>query len=81
MKIEVKTKNEWKKVLLLDAKIAVGSSAAIYIAQILGLEYEASAGTIALLTLVTTKWETLTNIRIIHSSPIRAIISIILRCG
>ena len=58
MKIEVKTKNEWKKVLLLAAKIAVGSSAAIYIAQILGLEYEASAGTIALLTLVTTKWET-----------------------
>ena len=58
MKIEVKTKNEWRKVLLLAAKIAVGSSAAIYIAQILGLEYEASAGTIALLTLVTTKWET-----------------------
>ena len=58
MKIEVKTKNEWRKVLLLAVKIAVGSSAAIYIAQILGLEYEASAGTIALLTLVTTKWET-----------------------
>lgn len=39
-------------------KIAVGSSAAIYIAQGLGLQYEASAGSIALLTLVTTKWET-----------------------
>ena len=31
---------------------------AIYLAHILGLEYEASAGSITLLTLVTTKWET-----------------------
>ena len=39
-------------------KIAVGSSAAIYIAQHLEVENAASAGTITLLTLVTTKWET-----------------------
>lgn len=47
-----------RKMLLLAAKIAVGSSAAIYIAQLLGLEYAISAGTITLLTLMTTKWET-----------------------
>lgn len=47
-----------KRVLLQAIKIAVGSSVAIYLAHILGLEYEASAGSITLLTLVTTKWET-----------------------
>lgn len=47
-----------RKTLLLAAKIAVGSSTAIYIAQKLGLEYAISAGTITLLTLMTTKWET-----------------------
>src|SRR5699024_4994378 len=44
--------------LMRAVKIAVGSSAAIYIAQHLGLDNAASAGTITLLTLVTTKWET-----------------------
>lgn len=48
----------WKKILILAAKIAIGSSSAIYIAQCLKLEYAASAGTIALLTLMMTKWET-----------------------
>lgn len=51
-------KKEWKKLLMRAVKIAVGSSAAIYIAQHLGLDNAASAGTITLLTLVTTKWET-----------------------
>lgn len=37
---------------------AVGSSSAIYIAQCLKLEYAVSAGTIVLLTLLMTKWET-----------------------
>lgn len=52
-------KKELKKLLLRTAKIAVGSSAAIYAAELLQLDYAASAGSIALLTLVTTKWETL----------------------
>ncbi len=39
-------------------KIAVGSSTAIYAAQRLGLDYATSAGTITLLTIVATKWET-----------------------
>lgn len=47
------------KMLLLAAKIGVGASIAIYIAQSLQLEYATSAGIITLLTLVTTKWETL----------------------
>lgn len=54
-KDDVDRKKEWKKILLRAVKIAVGSSAAIYIAERMGLEYAASAGGIALLTLVTTK--------------------------
>lgn len=47
-----------KNLLFLAVKIAVGSSSAIYIAKCLKLEYAVSAGTIALLTLLMTKWET-----------------------
>ena len=57
--VNVSGKKEWKKIVIQTGKIAVGSSAAIYIAQTLGLENAASAGTITLLTIVTTKWETL----------------------
>ena len=46
------------KILLLSAKIGVGASVAIYIAQVLNLEYATSAGIITLLTLITTRWET-----------------------
>lgn len=48
-----------KKSLMLAAKIAIGSSISIYIATLLHLESAASAGTITLLTLMTTKWDTL----------------------
>lgn len=47
-----------KKALLQAAKIAVGSSAAIYLAESFHLQFGASAGSIALLTIVATKWET-----------------------
>lgn len=40
------------------AKIAMGSSIAIYLATMLHLDYATSAGSIALLTIVSTKWET-----------------------
>ena len=40
-------------------KIGLGSSLAIYIATALGLNYEITAGSITLLTIVTTKWGTL----------------------
>lgn len=52
-------KFKMRKRLLKAVKIAVGSSAAICIAKALHLDYEISAGTIALLTVVTTKWETI----------------------
>ena len=48
-----------KKTLLLAVKIGIGSSIAIIIAQMLHLEYAASAGTVTLLTLMTSKWDTL----------------------
>ena len=48
-----------KKTVLQAMKIGLGSSAAILIAEALNLQFSTSAGTIALLTVVTTKWETL----------------------
>lgn len=51
-------KKKFKKMLMKAVKIALGSSAAIFLAKMLHLEYEISAGTIALLTIVTTKWGT-----------------------
>lgn len=48
-----------KKILIQALKLAIGSSAAMLIAQALQLENAASAGIIALLTIVTTKWETI----------------------
>ena len=40
-------------------KIAAGSCISMYIARQLQLDFAASAGTITLLTLLTTRWETL----------------------
>lgn len=57
MKKKVEQK-KWKP-LMQAAKIGIGSSAAIYIAESLNLQYAAAAGTIALLTIVATKWETM----------------------
>ena len=48
-----------RKNLLLALKIGLGSSIAIIIAQSLHLEYAVSAGTVTLLTLMTSKWETI----------------------
>lgn len=48
-----------KKLLFRATKIALGSSTAIYIATMLNLQFAVAAGSITLLTLVTTKWETL----------------------
>ncbi len=51
-------RKRWKKSFMQAVKIAVGSSAAIYLAELFQLQFAASAGSIALLTIVTTKWET-----------------------
>ena len=53
-----KQKFQISKLLLLSAKIGVGASVAIFIAQALNLQYATSAGIITLLTLITTRWET-----------------------
>ena len=50
---------KYRKILLLAVKIGLGSSIAIYIAQTLHLEYAVSAGTVTLLTLMTSKWQTI----------------------
>lgn len=47
------------KNLLLAVKIGLGASIAIYIAEYMRLENYASAGTIALLSIMTTKWGTI----------------------
>ena len=49
---------KYKKILFKGLKIALGSSIAIYIATLLNLDYAISAGTITLLTIVSTKWDT-----------------------
>ena len=53
-----KLKFKLGKILLLSAKIGIGASVAIYIAELLNLQYATSAGIITLLTLITTRWET-----------------------
>lgn len=50
---------KYGKILLLAVKIGFGTSIAIYIAQTLQLEYAVSAGTVTLLTLMTSKWDTI----------------------
>ena len=48
-----------KKTFVISLKIALGSSIAILLSETLGVMNATSAGTIALLTIVTTKWETI----------------------
>lgn len=52
-------KKRWKKICSKSLKIAVGSGLAIILANLLGLKYNIFAGTITLLTILTTKWETI----------------------
>lgn len=50
---------KWKRALILAGKIALGSSLAIYTAELLHLQFSSSAGIVTLLTVVTTKKGTL----------------------
>lgn len=52
-------RKETGAVLIEAVRIAVGSGAAMYAASLLHLEFAASAGMVTLLTILTTKWETL----------------------
>ena len=53
-----KLKYKLGNTILLSAKIGIGASVAIYIAELLQLQYATSAGIITLLTLITTRWGT-----------------------
>ena len=52
-------KKRLKRICSKSLKIAVGSGLAIVLAGLLGLKYDIFAGTITLLTILTTKWETI----------------------
>ncbi len=55
----VKDKKRFKRICSKSLKIAVGSGLAIVLANLLNLKYDIFAGTITLLTILTTKWETI----------------------
>jgi len=52
-------KKRFKRIFIKSLKIGAGSGTAIALAHFLGLRYEVFAGTIALLTILTTRMETL----------------------
>lgn len=54
----METRRRLEKRVLLAVKIAVGSALAIYIAEAMHLEFAVSAGTVTLLSLLGTKWDT-----------------------
>ena len=55
----LKDKKRIQRICSKSLKIAVGSGLAIVLANLLNLKYEIFAGTITLLTILTTKWETI----------------------
>jgi len=55
----IKDKKRFKRICSKSVKIAVGSGLAIVLANLLNLKYDIFAGTITLLTILTTKWETI----------------------
>ena len=55
----LKDKKRLKRICSKSLKIAIGSGLAIILANLLNLKYEIFAGTITLLTILTTKWETI----------------------
>lgn len=55
----LKDKKRLKRICSKSLKIAIGSGLAIILANLLDLKYEIFAGTITLLTILTTKWETI----------------------
>lgn len=52
-------KSRIKRTFITALKISVGSCMAMYIAELMNLDFAVSAGSVTLLTILTTKWETL----------------------
>ena len=55
----VRDKKRLQRIFKKSLKIGIGSGLAIVLAHFFGLKYEIFAGTITLLTILTTKWETI----------------------
>lgn len=55
----IKDKKRLKRICSKSVKIAIGSGLAIVLANLFDLKYDIFAGTITLLTILTTKWETI----------------------
>lgn len=55
----IKDKKQMKRILVKATKIGLGSSLAILLAGFFELQYQIFAGTITLLTILTTRWETI----------------------
>lgn len=55
----IKDKKRFKRICSKSVKIAIGSGLAIVLANLFDLKYDIFAGTITLLTILTTKWETI----------------------
>ena len=65
------------KIFSRSLKIAVGSSLAIFAAQLLGLQNATSAGIITLITIVTTRWET---VQLSYQRVMTFFLSVVLAC-
>lgn len=66
-----------RKILSRSLKIAVGSSLAIFVAQLFRLQNATSAGIITLITIVTTRWET---VQLSYQRVMTFFLSVVLAC-
>ncbi len=57
--MKISNKKKFQRIFKKSLKIGLGSGLAIIIAHFLNLKYEMVAGTITLLTILTTRWETI----------------------
>ena len=69
--------NRYRKIISRALKIAVGSSLAIFVAQLLGLQNATSAGIITLITIVTSRRET---VQLSYRRVMTFFLSVILAC-
>lgn len=70
--------NRYRKIISRALKIAVGSSLAIFVAQLLGLQNATSAGIITLITIVTSRRET---VQLSYRRVMTFFLSVILACA
>lgn len=69
--------DRYRKIISRSLKIAVGSSLAIFVAQLLGLQNATSAGIITLITIVTSRRET---VQLSYRRVMTFFLSVILAC-